>query len=67
MAKKSKELLKWRKKQPEGSIMRPSTFKKIEKKAEKSGADDPKAVAGSAYWKTAEAKHRKAKARSKKK
>jgi len=50
----SKELLKWRKKQKRGAIMKPSTFKKI---AEKSGSK----VAGAAYWKAAEKKHKKAK------
>lgn len=59
----SKGLLKWRSKQGEGKIMKPSTFKSIEKKAAKSGATDPKAVAGAAYWKTAEAKYKKSKAK----
>lgn len=37
--------------------MKPSTFKDIERKAAKRGASDPKAVAGAAYWRTAEAKY----------
>jgi hypothetical protein len=59
MAKKeSKGLLDWRAKQKEGAIMKPSTFKSIERKAAASGARDPKAVAGAAYWNTAEAKYK---------
>ncbi len=58
MAKKeTKGLLDWRSKQKEGAIMKPSTFKEIERKAAAGGARDPKAVAGSAYWKTAESKY----------
>jgi len=57
--KRPSKLLDWRAKQREGSIMRPSTFKSIEERAEKEGYDDPKAVAGSAYWRTARAKFRK--------
>jgi len=56
----SKKLLKWRRKQKRGAIMKPSTFAAIEKKAAASGATNPKAVAGRAYWKTAKAKYRKA-------
>lgn len=61
MAKESKSLLEWRSKQKRGAIMKPSTFADIKKKAETSGASDPEKVAGAAYWRTAEAKHRKAK------
>jgi hypothetical protein len=50
----SKDLLKWRRKQPRGKIMKPSTFKAIEKK---SGSK----VAGAAYWKQAEKKYKKSK------
>jgi hypothetical protein len=50
----SKKLLDWRKKQKRGAIMKPSTFKAIEKK---SGSK----VAGAAYWRAAEKKHKKAK------
>lgn len=56
-----KGLLKWRSKQKEGAIMKPSTFKSIEKKAAARGARDPKAVAGAAYWSTAESKYAKRK------
>lgn len=62
----SKSLLKWRKKQKRGAIMKPSTFKEIERKAAKSGASDPRKVAGKAYWRAAEAKYSKSKSRSKK-
>jgi len=55
----SKGLLEWRKKQSRGAIMKPSTFKKIEASAEDKGYRDPKAVAGAAYWKTAESKFKK--------
>jgi len=57
----SKKLLKWRRKQKRGAIMKPSTFAAIEKKAAAGGATNPAAVAGKAYWKTAKAKYRKAK------
>jgi hypothetical protein len=56
--KESKSLLKWREKQKEGAVMKPSTFKDIEAKARASGAKDPKAVAGAAYWNTAESKYK---------
>ncbi len=45
----SPALLSWRKKQKRGAIMKPSTFKSIEKKAAASGASNPSAVAGFAY------------------
>lgn len=61
MAKVSKKVLSWRKKQKRGAIMKPSTFKKIEKEAKASGASDPKAVAGKAYWKTVKSKYGKKK------
>ena len=50
-------LLTWRKKQKKGSIMEPSTFKEIEASARESGATNPEAVAGAAYWKTAKKKY----------
>lgn len=56
--KMSGGLLKWRRKQKRGAIMKPSTFNKIEKKAAASGASNPKAVAGKAYWRIAERKYR---------
>lgn len=55
-AKVSADLLKWRRKQKRGAIMEPSTFKSIEQSAKVSGLDNPKAVAGAAYWKTAREK-----------
>lgn len=60
-----KKELKFREGKKRGSIMKPGTFKKIEKKAKKAGYKDPKAVAGSAYWKTLAAKYRAAVARRK--
>ena len=60
-AKTSKELRKWRKKQKRGAIMDPGTFKDIEESARESGADDPKAVAGAAYWRTARKKFKERK------
>jgi hypothetical protein len=51
------KMLKWRRKQARGKIMKPSTFKSIEKSAEAAGATNPKAVAGKAYWRTAKAKY----------
>ena len=56
-----KGLVKWRGKQKEGAIMKPKTFEAIKRRAAASGADDPEAVAGAAYWNTAEAKYRKSK------
>lgn len=51
-------LKKWRRRQGKGKIMKPSTFKDIEKKAKAGGATDPEKVAGAAYWKTAKAKYK---------
>jgi hypothetical protein len=39
--------------------MNPSTFQSIERKATASGATNPEAVAGAAYWETAKAKYGK--------
>ena len=61
------DVLVWRRKQKPGKIMRPSTFKEIEQKAREAGYDDPRAVAGAAYWRTVKAKYRKAKKKSNKK
>jgi hypothetical protein len=55
----SEGLKKWRRKQKKGAIMKPSTFAAIEAKAKASGATNPEAVAGKAYWNTAKAKYRK--------
>ena len=47
------DILAWRRKQKPGAIMKPSTFRKIERKAAASGKyRSPKRVAGAAYWKT---------------
>jgi hypothetical protein len=51
-------------KQKPGKIMKHSAFKEIERKAREAGYDDPKAVAGAAYWRTVKAKHKKAKEKS---
>ena len=55
----SPKLKAWRSKQKPGKIMKPSTFSKIESKAAASGARNPEAVAGAAYWNTAKAKFAK--------
>lgn len=57
----SKELLNWRKKQPTGAIMKPETFRQIEKEAEAKGIPKKNAVkvAGKAYWNTVKAKYQK--------
>ena len=64
--KTTKGLREWREKQKRGAIMKPKTFKKIERKARAAGARNPKAVAGKAYWRTAEAKYKKAKRKKRK-
>jgi len=46
--------------------MKPSTFKKIKRKAAAAGARSPEAVAGAAYWRTARAKFRKSKRKKRK-
>lgn len=70
MPKIAKKILKWRKKQREGSIMKPATFQKIKrgaKKRYKIGEERATKVAGSAYWQTVKAKYKKVKKKSKKK
>lgn len=54
-------MLAWRSRQKPGAIMRPSTFEKIKHKAAASGATNPEAVAGKAYWRTAKAKFHRSK------
>jgi len=54
-----REVLEWRRRQPPSAIMRPKTFKEIERKARQYGATDPTRVAGAAYWKTVMAKYRR--------
>jgi len=64
MRKMSKNILKWREKQPTGAIMKPETFEKIKKEAKKRyhiGEERASKVAGKAYWITVKAKYRKAK------
>jgi hypothetical protein len=51
--------LAWRAKQKKGAIMKPETFKAIERKAAAAGATNPAAVAGHAYWVTAKEKYGK--------
>ena len=57
----SSGLKQWRKRQRRGAIMKPETFKRIEKEAKKRGlsARNAKKEAGRAYWNAAEAKYRK--------
>ena len=63
MTKISEDLLEWRRKQKRGAIMKPSTFEKIKRKAAAAGYENPEAVAGAAYWRTAKAKYKEAKAK----
>ena len=58
--KKRKGLLAWRRRQKRGAVMKPSTFRKIVRKARrKYGIKRAKKIAGAAYWRTARAKYRK--------
>ena len=57
----SEKLLKWRRRQKRGAIMSSKQFKEIERDAAASGASDPAAVAGKAYWNTARKKFRERK------
>jgi hypothetical protein len=61
MAKINKKLLRWRRLQKRGKIMKPSTFEEIKRKAAAAGATNPEAVAGAAYWNVAEAKYKRSK------
>lgn len=66
MSKAEREaMLRWKAKRPHESIMRKRTFKAIERKARAAGYADPKSVAGRAYWRTVEAKWKRAKGRAK--
>lgn len=58
MAKIARRVLDFRERKRRGGVMRPSTFAEIEREAAASGARDPRAVAGAAYWKTLAAKYR---------
>jgi len=67
MTKISENLLKWRKKQKRGAIMKPSTFEGIVQNciSEKGWSRERcEKVAGKAYWKTARVKFRKSKAKT---
>ena len=59
MARVSRGLLRWRRKQRRGAIMKPSTFGRIKAGAARRGARNPGKVAGAAYWRTAKAKFRR--------
>lgn len=54
----SAKALAWRRRQRHGSIMKPSTFAAIERRAARGGSRDPSAVAGAAYWRTVGARYR---------
>lgn len=51
-------MLKWRRKQKRGAIMKPETFEDIKQSAEARsvGGERAKKIAGAAYWRTARAK-----------
>lgn len=56
----ARKILKWRKKQRRGAIMKPSTFKSIVRKASKKyGLARARKIAGRAYWRSAKAKYRR--------
>ena len=56
----SESLLKWRRRQRRGAIMKPSTFEKIV--SESGGGEKGKRIAGAAYWRTARRKYSRIKA-----
>lgn len=56
--RKGKGMLAWRSRQKTGAIMKPSTFESIKRKAAASGASNPEAVAGRAYWNAAKKKYK---------
>lgn len=58
-----KRVLEYRERVGRGRIMRPETFERITREAERRDALDPEAVAGAAYWRTAKAKYREARQR----
>ncbi len=59
--KEPASVVEYRRKQKRGGIMKPETFQAIKEGARRRGATDPEAVAGAAYWNTAEAKARRSK------
>lgn len=63
MAKISRKMIQWRRKQKPQSIMTTEKFEEIKERAAAGGATNPEAVAGSSYWKTARAKYLKRKMR----
>jgi hypothetical protein len=56
----SEALLKWRRKQKRGAIMKPSTFADIASSS--GGGTKGKRIAGAIYWKTARRKYSRVKA-----
>ena len=61
--RRGKGFLAWRSRQPEGAIMKPSTFEEIEKSAKEGGLSAERAAkaAGASYWQAAKKKYREAK------
>lgn len=61
MAKISKRLKKWRKRQKPGAIMKPGTFESIKRTARRAGLSKERAekIAGAAYWQAAKKKFKK--------
>lgn len=59
MPKVPRQILAWRRRQAPGAIMRPSTFRRIVRRAAARGYRNPQAVAGRAYWNTVRAKARR--------
>ncbi|MFW9871197.1 MAG: hypothetical protein ACFFEL_16340 [Candidatus Thorarchaeota archaeon] len=55
----SEALLKWRRKQKRGTIMKPSLFDKIASKA--GGGEKGQRIAGAAYWAAARKKYAESK------
>lgn len=64
--KMSEDLLKWRAGKRRGEIMKPATFEKIKESAARSGATNPEAVAGRAYWAVAKKKYKESRLKRKK-
>lgn len=59
LAKIARPILAWRRRQTPGAIMRPTTFRRIVRRASAAGYRNPRAVAGRAYWNTVRAKARR--------
>ena len=62
-ARRGKSFLEWRSRQPEGAIMKASTFKEIEESAKEKGLSAARAAksAGAAYWVAAKKKYKERK------